>query len=50
MSLTEKELLEHDAKRNIGEELLAAIVDVKAGRQGAVHRVALTEAAEARSK
>ncbi|SER20940.1 putative transcriptional regulator [Azotobacter beijerinckii] len=44
MSLTEKELLERDVKRNIGEELLAAIVDVKAGRQGAVHRVALTEA------
>lgn len=36
MSLTEKELLERDAKRNIGEELLAAIIDVKAGRQGAV--------------
>lgn len=50
MPLTEKELLERDAKRNIGEELLAAIVDVKAGRRGAVHRVELTEAAEARSK
>jgi putative transcriptional regulator len=30
MPLTEKELRERDAKRNIGEELLAAIVDVKA--------------------
>ncbi|GAB3386540.1 helix-turn-helix domain-containing protein [Azotobacter armeniacus] len=50
MPLTEKELLERDAKRNIGEELLAAIVDVKAGRYGTVHRVELTEAAEARSK
>jgi putative transcriptional regulator len=50
MSLTEKELLERDAKRNIGEELLAAIVDVKAGHQGAVHRVTLTKAAGARSK
>lgn len=34
MSLTEKELLERDTKRKIGEELLAAIVNVKAGRQG----------------
>jgi len=50
MPLTEKELLERDAKRNIGEELLAAIVDVKAGRQGAAYRVAPTEAAEARSQ
>lgn len=50
MPLSEKELLERDAKRNIGEELLAAVLDVKAGRHGAVHRVAPTEAAEARSK
>lgn len=34
MSLTEKELLERDVKRNIGEELLAAIVDVKPGARG----------------
>lgn len=50
MPLTEKELIERDAKRNIGEELLAAIIDVKAGRHGQVHTVAVTEAAEARSK
>ena len=50
MPLSEKELLERDAKRNIGEELLAAVLDVKAWRHGAVHRVELTEAAEARSK
>jgi putative transcriptional regulator len=47
MSLTEKELIERDAKRNIGEELLAAIIDVKAGHHGEVHTVAATEAAEA---
>lgn len=50
MVLTEKELLERDAKRNIGEELLSAILDVKAGRHGDVHQVELTEAAEARGK
>ncbi len=50
MPLTEKELRERDAKRNIGEELLAAIVDVKAGRHGGVHHVETTQAAEASSK
>ena|SRR5690606_7068446 len=49
MPLTEQELLERDASRNIGEELLAAIADVRAGRQGDVHRIAPTEAARARS-
>lgn len=50
MPLTEKELMERDAKRDIGEELLQSILDVKAGRHGAVHEVTVTEAAEARSK
>ncbi|MCJ8205796.1 helix-turn-helix domain-containing protein [Pseudomonas sp. RGM2987] len=50
MVLTEKELLARDAKRNLGEELLAAIIDVKAGRHGEVHQIEVTEAAEARSK
>lgn len=50
MPLTEKELIERDAKRNIGEELLASILDLKAGRHGDTHQVKLTEAAEARSK
>ncbi|MFK3799272.1 helix-turn-helix domain-containing protein [Pseudomonas sp. NPDC088444] len=50
MPLTEKELMERDAKRNIGDELLEAIRDVKAGRHGAVHSIPMTEAAEARSK
>jgi hypothetical protein len=30
MPLTEKELMERDAKRNIGEELLASILEFKA--------------------
>jgi hypothetical protein len=39
---------ERDAKRNIGEELLAAVLDVKAGRHGVVHRVEPTEVAAER--
>lgn len=39
MPLTEQELLERDAKRAIGEELLQAILDVKAGHYGAVYEV-----------
>jgi len=39
MRRREKELLARDAKRNIGEELLQAIRDVKAGRYGAKYRV-----------
>ena len=50
MPLTEKQLKERDAKRTIGEELLAAIQDVKAGLYGAVHQVEITQAADARSK
>src|SRR5476651_883090 len=50
MPLTEKQLKERDAKRNIGEELLAAVIDVKEGRHGQVHHVEITQAAEARSK
>jgi putative transcriptional regulator len=49
MPLTEKELIERDAKRNIGEELLQSIRDVKAGKHGAVNKLEITEAAEARS-
>lgn len=50
MVLTEKQLMERDAKRDIGQELLQSIRDVKAGRHGASHAVERTQAAEARSK
>ncbi|WP_256353030.1 MULTISPECIES: hypothetical protein [unclassified Pseudomonas] len=36
MPLTKYRLKKRDAKRNIGEELLAAIVDIKTGRYGQV--------------
>lgn len=50
MPLTEKELMLRDATRNIGEELLESIREVKAGHYGAVRQVEVTEAAAARSK
>ncbi|RII76340.1 helix-turn-helix domain-containing protein [Pseudomonas monteilii] len=50
MPLTEKELMLRDASRNIGEELLESIRNVKAGRYGAVHQIEVTKAAEARSR
>ncbi|HIJ96426.1 MAG TPA: helix-turn-helix domain-containing protein [Desulfuromonadales bacterium] len=39
MPLNEKELLERDAKRNIGEELLQSVRDIKAGKVGRVTKV-----------
>ena len=37
--MNEKELLERDEKRDIGQELLTAIRDVKAGRYGAKYAI-----------
>ena len=48
MPRREKELLVRDAKRNIGEELLQAIRDVKAGRFGARYKVKANEIVAAR--
>lgn len=48
MPLKETKLMLRDAKRNIGEELLQSIRDVKAGRCGAGHQVEATQAAEVR--
>lgn len=50
MSLDEKELLERDSKRNIGEELLQAVRDIKAGRVGRVSTVDVSPLASARQK
>lgn len=48
--MTQTQLIERDSKRNIGEEVLQAIRDIKAGKTGRVFHVAVTEATEARSK
>jgi putative transcriptional regulator len=48
--MTEAELIKRDRKRNIGEEVLQAIRDIKAGRTGRVFRIEVTQATEARLK
>lgn len=50
MPLDEKELLERDAKRNIGEELLQAVRDIKAGKVGRVSTVEVSPLASARQR
>jgi hypothetical protein len=44
----EQELLKRDAKRNIGEELLQAIRDVKVGKRGAKYKVQANDVVTAR--
>ncbi|GFO62296.1 helix-turn-helix domain-containing protein [Geomonas paludis] len=50
MPLDEKELLERDAKRNIGEELLQAVRDIKAGQVGRISTVEVSPLASARQR
>jgi putative transcriptional regulator len=50
MPLDKKELLERDAKRNIGEELLQAVRDIKAGKVGRVSTLEVSPIATARLK
>jgi putative transcriptional regulator len=46
----EKAVLERDAKRNVGVNLLRAVRDMKAGRAGHVHRVPMSAVTEARTR
>jgi putative transcriptional regulator len=48
--MTEAELIKRDRGRNIGEEVLKAIRDIKAGKTGRVFRVEITAATDARLK
>lgn len=50
MPLDEKELLARDAKRNIGEELLQAVRDIKAGKASQVSTLEISPIATARQK
>ena len=50
MSIDEKGLLKRDADRNIGEELLQSIRDIKSGRVGRTSTVEVSPVAEARHK
>ena len=47
---TKKSVLDRDAKRNIGDELLHAIKDVKAGKYGAKYQVEANDIVKARMK
>ena len=47
---TKKGVLARDAKRNIGDELLQAIKDVKAGKYGAKYQVEANDIVKARMK
>jgi putative transcriptional regulator len=46
--LTETQLIARDRKRNIGEEVLQAVREIKAGKTGRVFRVEITQATQAR--
>jgi putative transcriptional regulator len=48
--MTEAELIKRDRKRDVGNEVLQAIRDIKSGKTGRVIRVEVTEAMEARLK
>jgi putative transcriptional regulator len=48
--MTEKKLLVRDAKRDIGAELLASVLEMKAGKTGRIHRIPLSEVTQARAK
>lgn len=50
MPMTEKKLLARDAKRDIGAELLASVLEMKAGKTGRVHRISLSQVTQARAK
>lgn len=50
MPLTEKELRERDAKRDIGAELLKSVREMKANDRGRIHHVAVSSVTEARHK
>jgi putative transcriptional regulator len=48
--LTNKQLQERDTSRNIGEELLRAVRDMKKGKAARTHKVEVPVAAAARAK
>jgi len=50
MTLNDKELLKRDAGRDIGEELLQAIRDIKSGKVGRRSTVKVSPIAKARHK
>ena len=50
MTLNDKELLKRDAERNIGDELLQAIRDIKSGKVGRTSTLEISPIVKARHK
>lgn len=50
MPKSEKELRARDAKRDLGQELLQSVREMKAGRRGRVHKVKVSPIVAARIK
>ena len=50
MPMTEKELQKRDAKRDLGVELLKSVRQMKAGRAGKIHKLAVFPVVSARMK
>lgn len=50
MAKSEKVILARDAKRGIGDELLQSVREMKAGRVGKAHKVAISPVTHARLK
>ena len=50
MPMTEKELQKRDAKRDLDAELLKSVRQMKAGRAGKIHKVAVSPVISARMK
>ena len=50
MTMSTKELKKRDAKRDLGAELLESVRQMKAGRVGKVHKVAIPPVVSARMK
>jgi len=48
--MSERDLLKRDARRNIGDELLRAVQEMKAGKAARVHRVPVSAITEARTR
>ena len=50
MPKSEKELRARDAKRNLGQELLQSVREMRAGRRGRVRKIKLSPIVSARTK
>ncbi|MGQ0529905.1 MAG: helix-turn-helix domain-containing protein [Panacagrimonas sp.] len=50
MPMTEKKLKARDTKRDLGAELLASVLQMKAGKVGRVHEVPVSDVTQARAK